>query len=72
MNFLSKTLLAVFLLKCFLFFSIGGAQSYSADHLILQYLDIENNLATICQDDGSLCSDVEVVNFDDLDNNKKD
>ena len=46
MNFLSKTLLVVFLLKCFLFFSIGGAQSYSADHLILQDLDIENNLAT--------------------------
>ena len=47
-------------------------QAYSADHLILQDLDTQNNLATICQDDGSLCSDVEVVNFDDLDSDKKD
>ena len=47
-------------------------QAYSADHLILQDLDTQNNLATICQDDGSLCSDVEVVSFDDLDSDQKD
>ena len=72
MNSLSKILLSVFLLKCFLFSSIAGTQAYSADHLILQDLDIENNLATICQDDGSLCSDVEVVSFDDLNRDQKD
>ena len=72
MNLLNKILLSVFLLKCFLFSSIAETQAYSADHLILQDLDTQNNLATICQDDGSLCSDVEVVNFDDLDSDQKD
>ena len=73
MNFLkiNKILLAVFLLlSCF--FYIKGVQAYSADHLILQDLDTVNNLATVCQDGGSLCSDVEVVSFDDLDSDQKD
>ena len=72
MNFLNKILLAVFLsLFCFCSIAVVG-QAYSADHLILQDLDTEHNLATICQDDGSLCSDVEVVSFDDLDSDQKD
>ena len=71
MNFLNKILLAVFLsLFCFCSIAVVG-QAYSADHLILQNLDTQNNLATICQDDGSLCSDVEVVSFDDLDSDQK-
>ena len=74
MNFLSKTLLAVFLLKCFYFLLVGVGQAYSVDHLILQALDTENNLAIICQEGGSLCSnvEVEVVSFDDLDSDQKD
>ena len=72
MNFLNKILLSVFLsLFCFCSIAVVG-QAYSADHLILQDLDTQNNLATICQDDGSLCSDVEVVSFDDLDSDQKD
>ena len=72
MNLLNKILLAVFLLLfCFCSIAVVG-QAYSADHLILQDLDTVNNLATICQDDGSLCSDVEVVGFDDLNRDQKD
>ena len=71
MNFLNKILLAVFLLL-FYFFVGGWGRAYSADHLILQDLDTQNNLATICQDGGSLCSDIEVVSFDDLEREQKD
>ena len=67
MNYFNKILLAV----SFLFLG-EWAQAYSADHLILQDLDTQNNLAIICQADGSLCSDVEVVSFDDLDSYEKD
>ena len=71
MNFLNKILLSVFLLL-FCFLVVRGGQAYSADGLILQDLDIQNNLAIICQDGGSLCSDVEFVVFDDLEMDQKD
>ena len=55
-----------FVFITFILFFIRWEQAYSADHLILQDLD------TACQDDGSLCSDVEIVSFNDLDSDQKD
>ena len=72
MNLLSKILLVVFCFSYFIGALALGVQAYFADHLILEDLDTVNNLATVCQDVGSLCSDVKVVNFDDLESKKKD
>ena len=61
-----------FILITFILFFMRWEQAFCTDHLILQDLDTANNLATICQDGGGLCSDVEVVNFDDLNRDQKD